>query len=164
MLNSRVEFGRNSWSNEDRYSTIEGVNTWDFGSHKDTRKLWRDFHSTTSTKGSGNPSFYPYGLPPDYTPPIGFDLEKKATSYMVATHDTKGNEPWTSTFISTQGIVQPDVVHVSMEKQPKVKPSPHVTTPLNVEDFTNKFEMLEERLRAIEGVQKFEFRNAESCA
>jgi len=51
-----------------------------------------------------------------------------------------------------------------MEKQPEVKPSPHVTTPLNVEDFTNKFEMLEERLRAIEGVQKFEFRNAESCA
>jgi len=102
----------------------------------------------------------PYGLPPNYTPPIGFDSRKKAASYMVATHDTKENEPGTSTFTSTQGIGQLDVVHVSMEKQPEVKPSPHVTTPLNVEDSTNKLEMLEERLRAIEGVRKFEFGNA----
>ena len=79
--------------------------------------------------------------------------------YMVATHDTKENELGTSTFTCTQGIVQSNIVHVSMEKQPKVKPSPHVTRPLNLEDSTNKLEMLEERLRAIEGVQKFEFGN-----
>ena len=74
----------------------------------------------------------PYGLPLNYTPPIGFDSGKKAASYMVATHDTKENEPGTSTFTGTQGIGQLDVVHVSMKKQPEVKPSPHVTTPLNV--------------------------------
>jgi len=79
---------------------------------------------------------------------------------MVATHDTKENEPGTTTFTSTQGIVQPNMVHVSMEKQLEVKPSPHVTTPLNVDDATNKLEMLEERLRVIEGVRNFKFGNA----
>jgi len=78
---------------------------------------------------------------------------------MVVTHDTKENELGTTTFTSTQGIVQPNVVHVSMEKQPELKPSPHVITPLNVQDATNKLEMLEERLRAIECVRNFEFDN-----
>jgi len=95
--------------------------------------------------------FPPHSLPLNYTSSIGFDSEKKDASYMVATHDTKENEPRISTFTGTQGIVQPDVVHVSMEKQLEVKPSPHVTKPLIVEDATNKLEMLDERLRAIEG-------------
>jgi len=97
-------------------------------------------------KGFRKPKLFLH--PPNYTPPIGFDSEKK-----VASHDTKENEPGTSTFTGTQGIVKPDVVHVSLEKQSEVKPSPHVTTPLNVEDSTNKLEMLEERLRAIEGYE-----------
>jgi len=57
LIKDHGEFHRNSWSNEGRYSTIEGANKWDFGSHRGTRKLWKEFHSTTSTKGLGNPSF-----------------------------------------------------------------------------------------------------------
>jgi len=102
----------------------------------------------------------PYGLPSNYTPHIEDDLKQTYAQKAVNSIDAGANELGAFIFTSNQGIVESNAVHMVPTKQPEVNYLPHDTMPIHVENTRGKFEMLEERLRVIEGKGSFEFGDA----
>ncbi|XP_047156635.1 uncharacterized protein LOC124827595 [Vigna umbellata] len=103
-------------------------------------------------------TFPMYGLPPGYTPPIGDHSEAEHTS--LAFPVTSNVLP-----ISTQGPI-----HTTEAKLNETSKFPHtivaqdVTLHASVEGAKDKLEVLEGRLRAIEGFESYGFGDAASLS
>jgi len=101
-----------------------------------------------------------FGQPLKYTPHIEDDSKQTYTQKAGNSIDTEANELGAFIFTSNQGIVESNVVREEPTKQPEVNYLPHDTMLVDVENTRGKLEMLEERLRVIEGRGSFEFGDA----
>ncbi|XP_014506234.1 uncharacterized protein LOC106765987 [Vigna radiata var. radiata] len=101
-------------------------------------------------------TFPPYGLPPNYTPPSGEDLGHADTQEVKDNAVEAEDKLGANTVIIHGETTQSGMANVIMTKQPEMKSSHYVVAPTDVE----KLEMLEKKLRAIEGEGSFEFGDA----
>ncbi|XP_052726144.1 uncharacterized protein LOC128194640 [Vigna angularis] len=105
-------------------------------------------------------TFPSYGLPPNYTPPSGVDSRhldtQKAEGNAVEVEDELG----ATTFTIPGQTIQPGIESTIMKKQLETKSPSSVITPADFKDDKSILEVLEKRLRAIEGEGSFEFGDA----
>ncbi|XP_014521831.1 uncharacterized protein LOC106778386 [Vigna radiata var. radiata] len=101
-------------------------------------------------------TFPPYGLPPNYTPLSGEDLghvdNQKVEDNVVEVEDKLGAD----TVVIHGETTQSGMANVIMTEQPEMKSSHYAVAPTGFE----KLEMLEKKLRVIEGKDVFEFGDA----
>ncbi|XP_014524189.1 uncharacterized protein LOC106780417 [Vigna radiata var. radiata] len=102
------------------------------------------------------PSLPPYGLPPNYTPPSGEDLGHADTQEVKDNAVEAKDELGANTAIIHGETTKSGIANVIMTKQPEMKSSHYAVAPTDFE----KLEMLEKKLRVIEGEGNFEFRDA----
>ena len=98
----------------------------------------------------------PYGLPLNYTPPIGANLGQVCIQKSENNATTRENEIGTITSTGFKKTIQQNDVHVKMTKQLEVWSSPHIAILVDVDNTESKLEMLEKRLRVMEGEGIFE--------
>ncbi|XP_014522722.1 uncharacterized protein LOC106779175 [Vigna radiata var. radiata] len=101
-------------------------------------------------------TFPPYGLPPNYTPPSGEDLGHADTQEVKDNAVEAEDKLGANTAIIHEETTQSGMANVIMIEQPEMKSSHYVVAPTNFE----KLEMLEKKLRVIEGKDVFEFGDA----
>ncbi|XP_052735555.1 uncharacterized protein LOC128197540 [Vigna angularis] len=105
-------------------------------------------------------TFPSYGLPPNYTPPSGMNSGHLDTQKVEDNTVEVEDEPGATTFTIPRQIIQPGIESMMMKKQPKTKSPSCVITPGDFKDDRSRLEVLEKRLRAIEGEGSFEFEDA----
>ncbi|XP_014511921.1 uncharacterized protein LOC106770634 [Vigna radiata var. radiata] len=105
-------------------------------------------------------TFPPYGLPPNYTRPSREDLGHADTQEVKDNAVEAEDKLGANTAIIHGETTQSGIAGVIMTKQPKMKSSPHVVTSAEFKDNDSELEMLEKRLRVIEGKDVFEFGDA----
>jgi len=108
-------------------------------------------------------TFPPYGLPSSYIPPIKEDMRQaytqKTVDHISVTHIRDENELGATALTELLGNVQPNVVQVASTKEPEMKPPHYAAISVDVEATNNKLEMLEKRIRVMEGGGSSEFEN-----
>jgi len=108
-------------------------------------------------------TFTPYGLPSGYIPSLEEDLRQaytqKAEDHIFVTHIRDDNGLGATTLTELLGNVQPNVVHATSTKEPKMKPPYYAAILVDVEAINNKLEMLEKRIRVMEGGRSSQFEN-----
>ncbi|XP_014523719.1 uncharacterized protein LOC106780001, partial [Vigna radiata var. radiata] len=101
-------------------------------------------------------TFPPYGLPQNYIPPSGKDLGHADTQEVKDNAVEAKDKLGANTAIIHGETTQSGIASVIMSKSPEMKSSPYAVTPTDFE----KLEMLEKKLRVIEGKDVFEFGDA----
>ncbi|XP_027915075.1 uncharacterized protein LOC114174431 [Vigna unguiculata] len=96
----------------------------------------------------------PSSLPSNYISPLGVDSRKVYVQNVENNAVEEENKLESATFTCSGETTHPDIVNIIEAKQHKVK---SVTAPRDVMDEESKLEMLEKRLKAIEGERNFAF-------
>ncbi|XP_017420412.1 uncharacterized protein LOC108330438 [Vigna angularis] len=105
-------------------------------------------------------TFLSYGLPPNYTLPSGVDSRHLDTQKAEGNAVEVEGELGATTCTILGQTIQPGIESTIMKKQPETKSPSCVITPANFKDDKSRLEVLEKRLRAIEGEGSFEFGDA----
>ncbi|XP_014496657.1 uncharacterized protein LOC106758228 [Vigna radiata var. radiata] len=101
-------------------------------------------------------TFPPYGLPPNYITPSGKDSGHADTQEVKDNAVEVEDKLGVDTAIIHGETIQAGMANMIMTESPEMKFSPYAVTPTDFE----KLEMLEKKLRAIEGKDVFEFGDA----
>jgi len=99
----------------------------------------------------------PSSLPSNYTPTPGMDSRKVYIQNAENNVVDEENKLEAATFTCSRETTPPDIVNIIEAKQHEVK---SVAAPGDVKDEESKLEMLEKRLKAIEGERNFAFSDA----